>query len=115
MTNGKGNLPRGYSKGDNMANRTSFGATLLIVGALCIAATVFAASWIDTTNVHESTALNQSAVQAALQGKAITEWTQHYSIISPTFLWLVFGIGGCLMVTGLLIGLRSIRPNQMSP
>jgi hypothetical protein len=97
-----------------MTNRMWFGATLLLVGGLCLAATVFAASWIDTTNAHENTALNQSAVQAALQGKAITEWTQHFSIISPMFLWLVFGIGGFLIVGGLLIGLRSFRPNQMS-
>jgi hypothetical protein len=95
-----------------MANRTWFGAMLLLVGGLCLAATVFAASWIDTTNVHESTALNQSAVQAALHGKAITEWTQHFSIVSLKFLWLVFGIGGGLIVVGLLLGLRSVRPNQ---
>jgi hypothetical protein len=88
-----------------------FGATLLVVGGVCIAATVFAASWIDTTNVHENTALNQSVVQAALQGKAITEWTQHPPILSPMFLWLVFGIGGFMIVSGMLVGLRSFRSN----
>jgi hypothetical protein len=97
-----------------MANRMWFGAMLLLVGGVFIATTVFAASWIDTTNVHENTALNQSAVQAGLQGKPITEWTQHFSIISPLFLWLVFGIGGFLLAAGLLIGLRSFRPNQIS-
>ncbi|HLJ92307.1 MAG TPA: hypothetical protein VKU02_03855 [Gemmataceae bacterium] len=97
-----------------MANRMWFGAILLLVGGVFIAATVFAASWIDTTNVHENTALNQSAVQAALQGKTITEWTQHFTIVSPLFLWAVFGIGGFLIVVGLLIGLRSFRPHQLS-
>ncbi len=97
-----------------MANRMWFGAILLLVGGVFIAATVLAASWIDTTNVHEDTALNQSAVQAALQGKTITEWTHHFPIVSPMFLWTVFGIGGFLIVAGLLIGLRSFRPHQLS-
>jgi hypothetical protein len=98
-----------------MTNRTLFGAVALIVGGLCVAVTVCAASWIDTTNVHESTALNQAAVQAALQGKAIAEWRQHFHmIVSPLLLWSAFAIGGFLILAGMIIGLRSLPSRSLS-
>jgi hypothetical protein len=97
-----------------MANRTLFSATLLSVGGLCLAVTILAASWIDTSSVHENTALNQAAVQAALQGKAITEWTQHFSIVSPKLLWTSFAIGAMLILGGLIIGLRSLSVSRTS-
>jgi hypothetical protein len=96
-----------------MANRMIFSAMLLTVGGLCIAVTVLAASWIDTTSVHESTALNQAALQAALQGKTIGEWTHHFRIVSPIVLAASFGVGGYLIVSGLVIGLRSISSRQI--
>jgi hypothetical protein len=98
-----------------MANRTLFSAVTLMVGGLCVAVTVCAASWIDTTNVHESTALNQAAVQAALQGKTIAEWQQNFhTIVSPLLLWTSFALGGCLILAGMIIGLRSFPSGPLS-
>ncbi len=98
-----------------MANRTLLGAVLLLVGTLCIAVAVIAASWLDTTNVHENTAVTQATVQAALQGKTIAEWPHAPQIVSPLVIWSAFGLGGWLTVAGFVIGLRSLPGRPESP
>ena len=97
-----------------MADRTLFSAVVLLVGGLCIAVTVYTASWIDTTNVHESAALSQAAVQAALKGRAVAEWQPPArAIVSPLLLWSSFSIGGFLIVAGMIIGLRSLPLSRL--
>jgi hypothetical protein len=95
-----------------MGNRTLLGAMLLLTGALCIAVAVIAAAWLDTSYAHESTALNQAQLQAALQGKTVNDWAHHVSIVSPAVIWAAFAIGGWLILVGLVIGLRSLRQGE---
>ena len=91
-----------------MGNRVVLGAMLLFAGALCVGVAVISAAWLDTSYAHENTALNQASVQAALAGKVITQWTPHVSIVSPAVIWSAFGLGSCLILAGLVVGVRAL-------
>ncbi len=92
-----------------MRDRTVLAATMLVTGALCVAITLIAATWLDTVSLHERSSELYTTNQVELQGKSIKEVPQQANVLSPLMLWLTFGSGCYLLAAGFFIAIRSLR------